>query len=227
MNTPASRIIVVLIIGGLVGLSCTQTPPVNRAPTITALNLPDSTIVGNEETFQCTASDPDGDALAYNWTCSSGAIASASGSAVIWTAPFASGVATIAVMVQDSSGASDTSSGTVTINPITTTIVDWYGAVAAGDARIWTSTIPANYSVSGSFSVAGQDITFLMLDAYNYQRWRNDSSYTAVVKVERSAGSDFTAVVDTIATFYNFVLDNTYNVSADTTVHLFVQSTSP
>jgi hypothetical protein len=227
MNTPASRILVVLIIGGLVGLGCKRTPSVNRAPIITTLNLPDSTLAGSEETFHCAASDSDGEALAYSWTCSSGALASASGAAVTWTAPYTSGVATISVTVQDSSGASDTSSGTVTVNPVTAIIVDWYGSVAAGDARIWTSTVPASYTVSGSFSAAGQDITFLMLDAYNYQRWRNDSSYTAVVKVERSAGADFSAVVDTIATFYNFVLDNTYNVSADTTVHLFVQSTSP
>ena len=164
--------------------------------------------------------------MSYNWTCSSGALWSTTGSAVVWTAPDTSGAATMTVIVRDSSGASDTASGTVTVNPIIATIIDWDSLVAAGDIRIWTSSIPAGYTVSGSFSVAGQDITFLVLDSSNYQSWRNDSSYVAMIKVDSSAGSSFSTVVPTRG-FYHFILDNTYNVSADTAVHLFVQTTSP
>jgi len=226
MNKPASRIIVMLIVAGLVGLSCQQTPPVNSAPTITALDLPDSVDATNDATFTCTASDPDGDPLGYNWTVSAGLLQSKTGTAVVWTAPDTSGAATITVMVQDSSGASDTSSGTVTVNPITTTIIDWDGSVAAGGVRFWTSNILAGYTASGSFSVDGQDITFLVLDPVNYQSWRFSEPFDAIVKVERSAGSSFSAVVPTMG-LYHFILDNTYNVSADTAVHLFVQTTSP
>jgi hypothetical protein len=68
MNTPVIRIIVLVCIVGLVGLSC-KTPAVNNAPTITALDLPSSVEAGNDATFSCTASDPDGDVLTYNWTC--------------------------------------------------------------------------------------------------------------------------------------------------------------
>ena len=227
MNKPVSRIIVMLIVAGLVGLSCKQTPPVNSAPTITALDLPDSVDAGNDATFTCTATDPDGDPLGYNWTSSAGLLQSKTGTAVVWTAPDTSGAATITVMVQDSSGASDTSSGTVTVNPITTTIIDWDGSVAAGDIQLWTSNIRAGYTASGSFSVdGGQDITFLVLDSTNYQSWRFNQSYDALVKVERSAGASFSAVVPTMG-LYHFILDNMYNVSADTAVHLFVQTTSP
>jgi hypothetical protein len=226
MNKPAIRIISVLIIVGLVGLSCKKTPAVNNPPTITALNLPDSVTAGNDETCYCTATDPDGDPMSYNWTCSSGALWSTTGSAVVWTAPDTSGVATITVIVRDSSGASDTASGTVTVKSITTTIIDWDGSVAAGDAQLWTINIPAGYTVSGSFSVAGQDVTFLVLDSTNYDGWRFSQSYDALVKVDSSAGSNFSAVVPTMG-FYHFILDNTYNVSADTAVHLFVQTASP
>ncbi len=226
MNKPASRIIVLLIVGGLVGLSCKQTPPVNRAPTITALNLPDSVVAGNEETFHCTASDPDGDPIFYGWTCSSGALLSTTSAAVIWTAPDTSGAATITVMVQDSSGAGDTSSGTVTVSPVTTTLIEWDGSVAAGDVRFWTHNIPAGYTLSGSFSVDGQNITFLVLDPVNYQSWRFSEPYDALVKVEKSTGASFSAVIPASG-LYHSILDNMHNVTADTAVHLFVQSTSP
>jgi hypothetical protein len=62
MNTPVIRIIVLVCIAGLVGLSC-KTPAANQAPTITALGLPSSVTVGDDATFSCTASDPDGDVL--------------------------------------------------------------------------------------------------------------------------------------------------------------------
>jgi hypothetical protein len=148
------------------------------------------------------------------------------GSTVVWTAPDSSGAATISVTVLDDSGASDTDSGTVTVNPVTTTIIDWDGAVAASDIALWTVRIPMGYTVHGSFAVDGQDITFLMLDSSNYQSWRFDSSYTAMVEIENSAGADFSAMVSANGT-YHFILDNTDNADADSSAHLFVQQTSP
>jgi hypothetical protein len=226
MKTSVSRILMVLIVSGLLVLGCKKTPPVNSAPTITSLDLPDSVDATNDATFSCTATDPDGGPLGYDWTCSRGVLLSRTGAVVDWTAPETSGVATITVVVADSSGAADTSSGTLTVNPVTSAFIDWVGAVAGGDVHLWTSDVPAGYTVHGSFSVDGQDITFLMLDSINYQNWRLDSSYTAVVKVERSAGSDFSALVSAGGT-YHYILDNTYNATADTSVHLLVQRTSP
>jgi hypothetical protein len=226
MKTFASCIVPVLIVCGLIGLACKETPPVNTTPIITSLTLPDSVGASLDATFICTASDSDGNALAYDWTCSTGSFQSTTGSTVEWTAPESSGVAAVTVIVRDSSGAADTSSGTVTVNPVTTTIIDWYGAVPANDPQLWTIDIPASYTLSGSFAVDGQDITFLVLDSTNYQNWRFDSSYTALVKVERSAGASFSAVIGTSGD-YHFILDNTYNVAADTSVHLLVQRTSP
>jgi hypothetical protein len=226
MNRFAIRIMLVLTIGGLVGLSCDKPSTPNRAPTITSLVLPDSVDAGNDETLNCIATDPDSTALAYNWTCSSGLLQSMTGSTVVWTAPDSSGAATISVTVLDDSGASDTDSGTVTVNPVTTTIIDWDGAVAASDIALWTVRIPMGYTVHGSFAVDGQDITFLMLDSSNYQSWRFDSSYTAMVEIENSAGADFSAMVSANGT-YHFILDNTDNADADSSAHLFVQQTSP
>jgi hypothetical protein len=227
MNTSVIRVIVLLSIAGLVGLSCQETPAENHAPTITALELPASVNAGTDATFSCAASDPDGDALSYNWTCSSGSLQSTTGSAVNWTSPETSGTATIAVVVRDGSGASDSSSGTVTVDPVVATLIDWDGVVQAYGVQPWHINVPAGYTLSGSFSADGQDITFLVLDQANYQKWGfPDSTYDGLVVVDSSAGSSFSAVVPATG-LYHFILDNQYNATADTAVHLFVQSTSP
>jgi hypothetical protein len=227
MKAVAYRIMLVLAVGGLAVLGCKQTAHPNHAPTITALDMPTEIDASVDATLRCTASDPDTDALAYNWTCSAGELQSTTGSAVVWTAPESAGTATITVTVRDDSGAADTMSGTVVVNSVTTTLFDWTGTINGGDYKLFSSSyIPARYTVSGSFSATPLDITFLMLDSANYQQWRLDSSYVAVVKVEKSAGSDFSAVVPAGAG-YHFILDNQYNVSPDTSVHLVVQQVSP
>jgi hypothetical protein len=227
MNQFASRIMILFVIGGLIGLSCDKPTTPNSAPTITALALPDTVDASGDATLTCTASDPDSGALAYEWTCSAGSLVPTTGTAVVWTAPESSGSATITVTVRDDSAASDTASGTVAIKAVTATIIDWNGLVEAGDYKLWSSSyLPAGYTVHGSFSVDAHDITFLMLDSTNYQLWRFDSSYTALIEVKESPGSGFSAVVPMRAG-YHFIMDNRYNVYTDSSAHLLVQTTSP
>ena len=164
--------------------------------------------------------------LPNNWTCSSGLLQSTTGRMVGWTAPESSGAATVTVMVRDSSGASDTTSGTVTVDPIVTTIIEWDSTVAAQSFRAWHQSVPAGYTVSGSFSAGGQFITFLVLDSLNYPKWDFRAPYEGLVRVDSSAGSNFSAVVPKMG-LYHFILDNRDNDSAVTAVHLTVQSTSP
>jgi hypothetical protein len=227
MKTLAYRIMLVLAVGVLVGLGCKQTAHPNHAPVITALDIPTEINASVDATLRCTATDPDTDALAYSWIVSAGDLQSTTGSAVVWTAPESAGTATITVIVRDDSGAADTASGTITVNAVTTTLVDWTGAIAGGDYKLFSSGyIPAGYTVSGSFSVSPLDATFLMLDSANYANWRFSQPYEAVIKVEKSTGSTFSTVVS-VGTGYHFILDNVYNVEADTTAHLLVQQTSP
>lgn len=232
MNTSVIRVVALLFIVGLVILSCQETPAENHAPTITALELPANVNAGTDATFSCTASDPDGDPLSYNWTCSSGLLQSTTGSAVNWTSPETSGTATIAVVVRDSSGASDSSGGTVTVDPVVTALIDWAGAVDGYSFQPFhlpKVQVPVGHTVSGSFSATGQDITFLVLDDANYQKWGfQDTTYEALVRVDSSAGSDFSVVVPATATnFYHFILDNTYKATAVTVDTLWVRKTSP
>ena len=60
----------------------------------------------------CTASDPDGDELSYEWTTTGGDI-SGTGAVLIWTAPEEVGMYDITVVVTDSQGGEDTGSITL------------------------------------------------------------------------------------------------------------------
>jgi len=80
----------------------------NRAPSITDLaadvgwTLPSGTV-----RLTCTASDPDGDELTYEWTADAGDI-SDTGATVNWTAPEEIGIYYVTVVARDSHGSSDT-----------------------------------------------------------------------------------------------------------------------
>ncbi len=226
MNTPVIRILVLVCIIGLAGLNC-ESPAVNTPPTISALSLPDTVEAGSDGTFSCTATDPDGDVLAYSWTATAGVLLSTSGKTVAWTAPDHSGSALVTVVVQDSAGAADTSSGMVAVSPVVTNIIDWTGRVEARTFQVWHNYLPGGYTLSGSFSAVGQFITFLVLDSANYAKWGfPDSAYVGLVKVDSSSGTTFSAVVPKTG-LYHFVLDNQDSDSAVTAAHLTAQTTSP
>jgi hypothetical protein len=80
----------------------------NRAPTITDVAADaDWTLPSGTLQVMCTASDPDGDELTYQWTASGGDILG-TGAAVNWNAPQETGIYYITVVVIDSHGSSDT-----------------------------------------------------------------------------------------------------------------------
>jgi len=86
--------------------SCTMA--VNRRPTIASLEAEAEWIapLGNLQVI-CTASDPDGDEVSYEWTATGGNI-SGTGHEVIWTAPAEVGMYDITVVVDDGHGGTDT-----------------------------------------------------------------------------------------------------------------------
>jgi hypothetical protein len=198
----------------------------NHNPVISLLNAPTSVNVNGSASLSCSASDPDGDPLTYDWTCTEGSLSSSSGSSVTWTAPGTSGSATVTVSVHDDRGGADSRSKTITVNAVTTTLIDWSGQVARNSWTYWNLDLESGYIISGNFSVDNYDISFLILDESNYENWRNSKSYTYVVKVVQSAGTSFSATIYTTGTYYA-VLDNTYSWFTDKFAHLFMQQTSP
>ena len=90
----------------LLASSCTTAT--NRPPTITDLQAEAEWISPSGSVqLTCTASDPDGDGLSYEWTTTGGAI-SGTGADAIWTAPGEVGMYDITVVVDDDHEGKDT-----------------------------------------------------------------------------------------------------------------------
>jgi len=87
----------------------------NRSPTITNLVADaDWTLSLGSLNVTCTASDPDGDELSYEWTTTGGSI-SGTGPEVIWTALEEVGIYHITVVVKDGYGGEDIRVKTLTV----------------------------------------------------------------------------------------------------------------
>ena len=103
--------------GGQANPQPVQAPPepANNSPVITALqaDLQEVQPLGKTN-FTCSASDPDGDALAYRWTASAGTI-DGSEAAVTWTAPKDPGSYKVTVAVSDGKGGAATKDAVVTV----------------------------------------------------------------------------------------------------------------
>jgi len=96
--------------GGEVMKQVTITVRANNPPTITSLVADaDWTLLSGSIQMTCTASDPDGDELSYEWSTTGGDI-SGTGAAVNWTAPEEVNIYHVTVVVKDGHGSSATDS---------------------------------------------------------------------------------------------------------------------
>lgn len=87
----------------------------NRVPIISSLVADaDWTTPAGIIQVTCTASDPDGDQLTYEWTAPAGYV-SGTGTVVNWTAPEEIGVYYVTVVTKDSHGSSDTRTLSLTV----------------------------------------------------------------------------------------------------------------
>jgi hypothetical protein len=96
----------------------------NEPPVITSLVAnADWTTPSGTIQVTCTASDPDGDELTYEWTATAGDV-SGTGAAVNWTAPQEVGVYNITVEVKDSHGSSDALFVPLSVNLATPPVIE-------------------------------------------------------------------------------------------------------
>jgi len=102
--------------GGEVTNQITITVRTNKPPTITSLVADaDWTTPSDSLQVTCTASDPDGDELSYEWTATGGDI-SGTGAVVNWTAPEDVGIYDITVVVTDGYGGENMGKLPISVN---------------------------------------------------------------------------------------------------------------
>jgi len=102
MNKKRCLVIVVIVVAAVLlsASSCT----INRRQVITSLEAEaEWTIPSGSLQVTCTASDPEGDELSYEWSTTAGNI-TGTGPEVIWTAPEEVGMYDITVVVEDNFG---------------------------------------------------------------------------------------------------------------------------
>jgi len=102
----------------IVTVARNQSPAINTMTCSPPLLLP-----GELSTVSCDASDPDGHALAYEWSSSSGEV-SGSGQTITWTAPSAPGTYLVAVRVYDGLGGESTHTVLLRVAPTAPPVIE-------------------------------------------------------------------------------------------------------
>jgi TolB protein len=114
--------IITLIFSGCVNGSTTPNIPdqgddINHKPIISDLPAsPRTAFINQNITITCTASDQDGDTLAYSWSSSPGGTINGIGSNIIWKAPATKGTYTITCLLSDGKGGEDKKSVNIEVD---------------------------------------------------------------------------------------------------------------
>ncbi|MDH4269693.1 MAG: PKD domain-containing protein [Dehalococcoidia bacterium] len=165
MNRKRCLVITVIAVATVLLLASSCTTSANDQPIIASLE-PEAEWVVPLGSLQvvCTASDPDGDELSYDWSASAGEV-SGDGDTVTWTAPASEGSYSVAVAVTDGHGGEVLDYVTITVranNPLTiaslTADAEW--TTPSGSVRVTcTASDPDGDDLSYEWSASGGDIS--------------------------------------------------------------------
>ena len=165
MNKKRWLIIVVIVVAAVLLLASSCTTPTNGQPIITSLKAGAEWIVplGNLQ-VTCTASDPDGDELSYEWTATGGNI-SGTDAVVNWTAPDSEGSYDVTITVTDGRGGEVMDYVTITVRvneppTITSLIADADWTTPSGSLQVTCiASDPDGDELSYEWMETGGDIS--------------------------------------------------------------------
>jgi len=176
-------------------------------------------------TYDCNAWDWNSKRITYAWSASRGELAWGFGFRVRWYAPESSGPAQVSCVVTNADGFVNSETLVLRVKSLKKTIMDFNGAVKAGEFREWRDSLRAGYRLEGRFAVDTPRVSFLVLDSANYLQWRGDQAYEPLVARFGVKSDSFDTVVPAGLRYY-FILDNR-NEDTDKGFHLFVRKTTP
>jgi len=175
--------------------------------------------------YACDAWDWGLKPIKYAWSCDRGRFGWDSTNWVRWYAPESSGPAIIRAWVTDLDSNVTRDSIEVEVQPVTSLVISYSGAVKANDFRAWRDSLRMAYEVRGTF-VTDTGVSFLVLDDSNYLRWLGRLTYQALVSLSRVEWLDTFDTVVSSTGWYNLVVDNR-DEKRDRTFTLVIHKTSP
>jgi len=165
MNKKRFLAIMVIVAPAVLLLASSCTTVANHQPIITSLEAEaDWTTPLDTLQVTCTASDPDGDELSYNWLASGGEI-NGEGTTVTWTAPDSAGSYNVTVTVTDGRGGEVTKQVTITARAnspptINSLVADADWTTPSGSLQVTCNALdPDGDELSYEWSTTGGDIS--------------------------------------------------------------------
>jgi len=186
----------------------------------------DSLVPANDSTdYVCDAWDWGLKPIKYAWSCDRGGLGWDSANWVRWYSPESSGPALIRAWVTDLDSNVTRDSVVVEVQPVTSLVISYSGAVKANDFRSWRDSLRIGYEIRGTFAT-DSGVSFLVVDDSNFQRWLGRQNFEALVRLERIEVLDSFDTTVSSTGWYNLVVDNR-SEKRDRTFGLFAQKTSP
>jgi hypothetical protein len=147
-------------------------------------------------------------------------------SVVRWYAPESSGDVTLRLVVTDLDNETATDTFPVTVRKVTTSLINYQGAVKAGLFRDWPESLRVAHRIKGDFAFEDSTLlSFYVLEEADYQRWLARDSFGWLVARESSPADTFSATVPA-TDWYRVVVDNRAG-KVDRTLNLRLTRTTP
>jgi hypothetical protein len=155
-----------LLLLGIAGCPQPKEPPV-----IESIDGSRSVEARDSAGYTCNASDPDLKQLSYSWSQEGGSLGWDWGRNVRWFAPESSGRAFLHVIVTDEDGLSAVDSLDITVRAETTDILNWDGAVKAGQYQQWPDSVFAGYRLYGYCVCDSGSLILKVMDDSSFAAW--------------------------------------------------------
>lgn len=174
MNKKAWLVITSIAVATVLFLASSCTASINNPPVIGSLQPETEQVVPSGAVqVMCTASDPDGDQLSYDWSASAGEV-SGDGNTATWTAPASEGSYSVTVQVSDGRGGEVTDHVTIAVrvnNPPTIASLTADPATATPSSSVQVTCVASDpdgdgltyewAATAGSISGAGSVVSWI------------------------------------------------------------------